>query len=261
MITIHEPTDRFGVDQLHDPTDGHGLHRPPSFADRRAAATPLFITAAASVATVLLHTADPTSPVATPPPLAVLPVAVAVAVALGLIVGVRSLGTFTPALVATAVVTGDAVETMTIMLGMLALGLLGERALRTVMLPRLGRLGVLVAAGCGALSVAGTEDHLSTASVAGLPVVAGMMAVERLWQTLDADGATESVRLVGGTATTIAAAAVVTSAPRVHELAITSPGLLAVVSAGLILAAGSYQGLRLVELVRFCRPSVAGAAS
>ena len=186
--------------------------------------------------------------------LAVLPLAALVMVLLRVVVGVSTLGTFSPVLLAFGYTQAGLTLGVVLTVAMLALGLAAQPLLHRFRLPRVARLSVLIGLVTLLLLVAQTATGLSGSADswgAALPVVVTAVIIERLWEVWDLDGPRSAVT---DAAVTLAVAALVTLlvlAPATRLLAETAPipfTLACVLAAGW---AGTYRGLRLVELVRF----------
>jgi hypothetical protein len=186
--------------------------------------------------------------------LALLPLAVLVIVLLRVFVGLQTLGTFSPVLLAIGYTQSGLVAGIALTVLIVAAGFVAQPLLRRFRLPRVARLAVLVCVVSAVVLVAvvrlaggGSGAIWGTA----LPVVVTAVIVERLWETWDLDGWRDAAR---DAIATTAVALLVTAlllAPLVRHFASAAPLALAVacaVSAGL---AGTYRGLRLTELVRF----------
>lgn len=186
--------------------------------------------------------------------LAVLPMAALVIVLLRVVVGLSTLGTFSPVLLAFGYTQAGLTTGLALTVLMLVLGFAAQPLLRRFRLPRVARLSVLV--GLVTILLLGVQQALGLAGAAdswgaALPVVVAAVIIERLWETWDLDGARSAL---GDCLVTLLVAVLVTLlvlAPITRLLAEGAPLLFAVacvVAAGL---AGAYRGLRLVELVRF----------
>jgi hypothetical protein len=187
--------------------------------------------------------------------LALLPLAVLVVVVLRVFVGVQTLGTFSPVLLAIGYTQAGLVAGVGLTVVIVAAGFGVQPLLRRFRLPRVARLAVLV----GVVSVVlvaitqfaggGTGAIWGTA----LPVVVTAVMVERLWETWDLDGWRDAAR---DAVATTAVALLVTAlllAPVIRDLASTAPLALAVACCVWSGLAGTYRGLRLNELLRFGR--------
>ncbi|WP_219416272.1 7TM domain-containing protein [Pseudonocardia nigra] len=205
---------------------------------------------APSTLTTLLSQAPALSPLQL---LALLPLAVLVIVLLRVFIGVQTLGTFSPVLLAIGYTQSGLVAGIGLTVVIVAAGFVAQPLLRRYRLPRVARLAVLV----GVVSVvlvavtrmagAGTGGIWGTA----LPVVVTAVMVERLWETWDLDGWRAAAR---DAVATLAVALLVTAlllAPVVRDLASTTPLALALACAVWAGVAGTYRGLRLTELLRF----------
>lgn len=234
-----------------EPSPVATLHSAGGVADLGAAALPLVCTVGGLVALGALHLA-PANPTAPPDLLAVLAVTIAVTIATITIVGLTTLGTFTPALVATSIVSEGVAPTLVVLALVLSFALVAEAVMHAAHLPRIGRLGVLVAGACVVLSVADDVGVVGPSIGAGaLPVVASMMALERWWKTAEAEGVVAALQLLGGTVAVIAVCVLFAVAPIVRATSVTSPIAVTAAALGVVMMTSAYQGLRVTELGRF----------
>lgn len=177
-------------------------------------------------------------------PTALLAVAAAVIVASRQLLGLTTLGTFAPALLALAAIDAGR-EGLPEIGFVLALGVAVTPVLRLARLPRVARLGTTVAV-LSAATIA-----LDGEGASALPLVAVVAVVERLVELVERSGARDAARV--GVLTLVAAGAAYLAATTgpVVGLAARQPlatSLAAGASAALI---GCYRGLRLAELWRF----------
>lgn len=185
--------------------------------------------------------------------LALLPVAVLVVVLLRVFVGVQTLGTFSPVLLAIGYTQSGLVAGLGLTLIIVTAGFIVQPLLRRLHVPRVARLAVLVGV-VSVVLVAVTESGgagTGTAWGAALPVVVTAVMVERLWETWDLDGWRNAAR--DAVVTTLVALLVTALllAPLVRDIADAAPLALAFAAAVWAGVAGTYRGLRLTELLRF----------
>lgn len=186
--------------------------------------------------------------------LALLPVGAMVIVVLRYLVGVSTLGTFAPVLVAVAFLQAGVLPALGIMTGIVGLGLALEPLLHRMRVPRVARLGVLI--GLSSLVLVLLTQLVGAGGAtarwgAAFPLVVAAGLVEQLWDVLEADGVRDAVGAAVGTLVVAAATIPVLLAEPVRRLGQSVPWLVVVVAIIGIVAAGSYRGLRLLELVRF----------
>lgn len=191
--------------------------------------------------------------------LALLPLAALLVVLLRVVVGIQTLGTFAPVLLAFGYTQSGVLLGVVVTLVMIALGFGLQPLLRRWHLPRVARLGVLVALVALALlalealsGAAGTADAWG----ATLPVVVTATAVEKLWEVWDMDGAAAAATDAGLTLAVAVGVTLVLLAPPVRMLAETVPLPLAVACGVWTWVAGTYKGLRLTEVFRFSAVAV-----
>lgn len=208
-------------------------------------------TAAPSALRILFAKAPAIDPVSM---MALLPLAALLIVVLRVVVGLNTLGTFSPVLLALAYAQAGLPLGVPLTLVMFALGFAMQPLLRRLHLPRVARLGVLIAvvtSGLIAAQLGLGSFGLSDSWGMSLPVVVTAIVTERLWEAWDLDGvraAATGAALTMGTAVLVA---LLLLTPYVREVAEAVPLQLAVVCAVWTSIAGTYRGLRLSELFRF----------
>lgn len=188
--------------------------------------------------------------------LALLPLAALVIVVLRQVVGFATLGTFTPVLLTLGVLQVGFVPALVLTAAVVGLGLALEPALRRVQMPRVARLGALIALAAFLLLLLEQVTGLHGAADswgAAFPLVVSAGLVERIYEVLGADGWGDALRDTASTIGVAAAAVPVLLSPPVRHVAETAPAALALASLVLALVAGSYRGLRMNEVVRFER--------
>ncbi|MFD7561051.1 7TM domain-containing protein [Streptomyces sp. NPDC059835] len=186
--------------------------------------------------------------------MALLPLAALVIVLLRVVVGLNTLGTFSPVLLALAYAQSGLLLGVPLTLVLFALGFVIQPLLRRLHLPRVARLGVLigvVTSGLIAAQLSLGGLGLSDSWGMTLPVVVTSIITERLWEQWDLDGARSA--LVGAAVTmgTAVLVALLLLTPFVRHLAEVVPLQLAGVCALWAVLVGTYRGLRLSELFRF----------
>ncbi len=186
--------------------------------------------------------------------LALLPLASLIIVLLRVVVGMRTLGTFSPVLLAFGYTQAGLPLGLLLTASMFVMGVAAQRVLQRWHLPRVARLAILISLVSAALvavqglpAVRGDADSWGAA----MPVVVTAVVTERLWEAWDADGLRAAAADAGLTLLVATLMTVVLVAPWVRALAENAPLALALACAMWIFAAGSYKGLRLVELRRF----------
>jgi 7 transmembrane helices usually fused to an inactive transglutaminase len=180
--------------------------------------------------------------------LTLLPIAVALALTVRLVIGLRTVGVFAPALLALTAVDIGAHGVVGALLVAGGAGFAIAPFLDRLPIARQARLGALVIVVAAAVVGSGVlGDHAS-----GLPMVVLAIVVERTWNDQTVTGARSATRLCGST---IASGGVIALA-----LAATGPMMLAqhwtissAVGLAVCLLVGGYRGLRLTEVYRFRR--------
>ncbi|MFD8146414.1 7TM domain-containing protein [Streptomyces sp. NPDC059708] len=186
--------------------------------------------------------------------MALLPLAALVIVLLRVVVGLNTLGTFSPVLLALAYAQSGLLLGVPLTLVLFALGFVIQPLLRRLHLPRVARLGVLigvVTTGLIAAQLTLGGFGLSDSWGMTMPVVVTSIITERLWEQWDLDGfrsAAVGAALTMGTAVLVA---LLLLTPYVRHLAESVPLQLAAVCAVWAVLVGTYRGLRLNELFRF----------
>jgi hypothetical protein len=186
--------------------------------------------------------------------LSLLPVAALLIVLLRVVIGMRTLGTFSPVLLAFGYTQAGLALGLLLTVSMFVLGVLAQPVLRRWHLPRVARLAILISfvsallvAVQGLPGVRGDADSWGAA----MPVVVTAVVTERLWEAWDADGFGAAVVDAGLTLLVATLVTVVLVSPWVRALAEAAPLTLALACAAWIFVVGSYKGLRLTEVARF----------
>lgn len=183
-----------------------------------------------------------------------LAVAVALVVVLRNVVGLATLGTFTPILLTFGFLQAGLVPALILTLIVLVLGVLLEPWLRRYHLPRVARLGVLISGIAVVFVALETFTGLAGSAAswgAAFPVVVSAVIVERLWEEWELEGFRPALWAGVRTIGVALLALPVLTAPTVRWLAETAPLALAVAAVIWTWIAGTYRGLRLTELLRF----------
>jgi hypothetical protein len=178
--------------------------------------------------------------------LALLPLGTAMVLSTRLIVGLRTIGAFAPALVALTVLQLGSQATLSMLLVAGGTGLIVAPVLERLALPRATRLAVLVVGVCASLVATGVVEEQAVA----FPMVIMAIVIERTWDSARADGPASALRLY---AATIAIAFAVAAALSELSPAVLDRHWLPTAALGVAanLAVGSYRGLRVTELRRF----------
>jgi hypothetical protein len=180
--------------------------------------------------------------------LALLPIAVALALTMRLVVGLRTVGVFAPALLALTAIDLGARDVAAALLVAGGAGFAAAPILDRLPIARQARLGALVIVVAASVVGAGVLDG----GAVGLPMVVLAIVVERTWNDQTVAGARAATRLCGSTLASAGVIALV--------LAGVGPALLtehwvvsSAVGLGASLVVGGYRGLRLTEVYRFRR--------
>jgi len=170
------------------------------------------------------------------------------------VIGVRTFGTFTPALVALSFVYSDWRAGVFVFVLAIGLGLLsraGLERLKLLMVPRLGFLLTLIV-WCVVFSVSLLDyfELIPSTQAVLLPLVILTMTVERFHVTSEEDGLRFAIQLLAGTMLVAACCYAVLRWDAVGDLLLVFPELHLFTLAALVLL-GRYTGYRLTELWRF----------
>ncbi|MBV4452060.1 MULTISPECIES: osmotic stress tolerance membrane protein RloB [Pseudomonas] len=183
-----------------------------------------------------------------------IPIGVLVILILRNLIGLQTLGTFTPVLVAlafreTQLGFGIALFTIITALGLSLRSYLEH--LKLQMLPRLSVVLTFVVVLIAAISLFSHKLGLERGlSVALFPMVILTMTIERLSITWEERGANHALKVAVGTLFAASLAHLIMSVPELVYFVFTFPAILLIL-VGFMLAMGRYRGYRLTELVRF----------
>ncbi|WP_339467856.1 MULTISPECIES: osmotic stress tolerance membrane protein RloB [unclassified Pseudomonas] len=183
-----------------------------------------------------------------------IPIGVLVILILRNLIGLQTLGTFTPVLIAlafreTQLGFGIVLFTIITALGLSLRSYLEH--LKLQMLPRLSVVLTFVVVLIAAISLFSHKLGLERGlSVALFPMVILTMTIERLSITWEERGANHALKVAIGTLFAASLAHLIMSVPELIYFVFTFPAILLIL-VGFMLAMGRYRGYRLTELVRF----------
>ncbi|MEL0166977.1 MAG: inactive transglutaminase family protein [Pseudomonadaceae bacterium] len=183
-----------------------------------------------------------------------IPVGVLVILILRNLIGMQTLGTFTPVLIAlafreTELVWGIALFTLITALGLSLRSYLEH--LKLQMLPRLSVVLTFVVLVIAAISLFSHKLGLEKALAVSLfPMVILTMTIERLSITWEERGGAQSLKAAVGTLIAATLAHLLMTIPELTYFVFTFPAVLLILVA-FMLAMGRYRGYRLTELMRF----------
>ena len=183
-----------------------------------------------------------------------IPIGVLVILVLRNLIGLQTLGTFTPVLIAlafreTQLGFGIILFTVITALGLTLRSYLEH--LKLQMLPRLSVVLTFVVMLIAAISLFSHKLGLERGlSVALFPMVILTMTIERLSITWEERGAGHAMKVAVGTLFAASLAHLIMSIPELVYFIFTFPAVLLIL-VGFMLAMGRYRGYRLTELVRF----------
>lgn len=183
-----------------------------------------------------------------------IPIGVLVILVLRNLVGIQTLGTFTPVLISlafreTELGFGIILFTLITALGLSLRSYLEH--LKLQMLPRLSVVLTFVVVLIAAISLLSHKLGLDRGlSVALFPMVILTMTIERMSITWEERGASHALKVAIGTLIAASVAYVLMSIPELAYFVFTFPAILMVL-VGFMLAMGRYRGYRLTELARF----------
>ncbi|MET1077760.1 MAG: inactive transglutaminase family protein [Pseudomonas sp.] len=183
-----------------------------------------------------------------------IPIGVLVILVLRNLIGLQTLGTFTPVLIAlafreTQLGFGIALFTIITALGLSLRSYLEH--LKLQMLPRLSVVLTFVVVLIAIISLFSHKLGLERGlSVALFPMVILTMTIERLSITWEERGGSHAMKVAVGTLFAATLAHLLMTVPELSYFVFTFPGVLLVL-VGFMLAMGRYRGYRLTELFRF----------
>ncbi len=183
-----------------------------------------------------------------------IPIGVLVILILRNLIGLQTLGTFTPVLIAlafreTQLGFGILLFTVITALGLSLRSYLEH--LKLQMLPRLSVVLTFVVVLIAAISLFSHKLGLERGlSVALFPMVILTMTIERLSITWEERGASHAMKVAIGTLFAASLAHLIMTVPELIYFVFTFPAILLIL-VGFMLAMGRYRGYRLTELVRF----------
>ncbi|WP_137885567.1 inactive transglutaminase family protein [Pseudomonas sp. 2FE] len=183
-----------------------------------------------------------------------IPIGVLVILVLRNLIGLQTLGTFTPVLIAlafreTQLGFGIVLFTIITALGLSLRSYLEH--LKLQMLPRLSVVLTFVVVLIAAISLFSHKLGLERGlSVALFPMVILTMTIERLSITWEERGGGHAMKVAVGTLFAAALAHLLMSVPELNYFVFTFPAVLLIL-VGFMLAMGRYRGYRLTELFRF----------
>jgi hypothetical protein len=185
--------------------------------------------------------------------LALIPLAALLIVLLRVVVGMNTLGTFSPVLLAISYAQVGLLLGAILTVGLFVVGFLAQPLLRRLHLPRVARLAALVGAVVAVLIGVQLlfDKQLGDTLNISLPVVVTAVITERLWEQWDADGARAALVSAGLTLAVGVLVALLMLTPLIRYLADEVPLALALACGMWTIVAGTYRGLRLSELLRF----------
>ncbi|WP_285423996.1 MULTISPECIES: inactive transglutaminase family protein [unclassified Pseudomonas] len=183
-----------------------------------------------------------------------IPIGVLVILILRNLIGLQTLGTFTPVLIAlafreTQLGFGIVLFTIITALGLSLRSYLEH--LKLQMLPRLSVVLTFVVVLIAAISLFSHKLGLERGlSVALFPMVILTMTIERLSITWEERGGGHAMKVAIGTLFAASLAHIIMSVPEFIYFVFTFPAILLIL-VGFMLAMGRYRGYRLTELIRF----------
>ncbi|MEL6892550.1 MAG: 7TM domain-containing protein, partial [Actinomycetota bacterium] len=167
--------------------------------------------------------------------------------------GLKTIGTFAPALLALTILQMGPRSAAAALLVTLGAAMLCSPILDRMALPRPSRLAALTVVVLASLTGSGVIDESTSAA----PVVVLAIVMERTWDTVQSATVGGAIRLFASTVglAFVVAAGLERLSPSLAAMGWASS---ATVGLGAILVVSQYRGLRLSELVRF-RPVLAQA--
>lgn len=185
--------------------------------------------------------------------LSLIPLAALLIVLLRVVVGMSTLGTFSPVLLAISYAQVGLLLGALLTIGLFVIGFLAQPLLRRLHLPRVARLAAMV--GTVVAVLLGLQlffdKQLSDTLNVSLPVVVTAVITERLWEEWDADGVRAALASACLTLAVGVLVAMLMLTPMIRYLADEVPMALALACGMWTIVVGTYRGLRLSELMRF----------
>lgn len=183
-----------------------------------------------------------------------IPIGVLVILILRNLIGIQTLGTFTPVLIALAFRETQVGFGILLFSLITALGLSLRSYLEHLKLQMLPRLSVVLTFVVMLIAVISLLSHKlgleRGLSVALFPMVILTMTIERLSITWEERGGGHAFKVAVGTLVAATLAYILMNIPELIYFVFTFPGILLVL-VGFMLAMGRYRGYRLTELLRF----------
>ena len=170
------------------------------------------------------------------------------------VIGLRTFGTFTPALIALGFVQADWRTGIAVFVVVLGVGIFARLLLSKLQLLLVARLGIIVTlvvlCMISAVSILDYFGLTPSASAVLLPVVILTMMIERFIIVAEEDGHLQSFRVLAGTLGVAICCFFVLRIAGLGRLVLTFPEMQLFIVAALLLI-GRYSGYRLTELWRF----------
>lgn len=183
-----------------------------------------------------------------------IPIGVLIVVLVRSMIGIETLGTFTPVLIALAFRETEVVAGIILFTAIAAAGLSVRSYLEFLKLQRMARLAVMLVFVVAMMIGIGLVSHklgFNTGLSVGLfPMVILTMVIERIAIAWEERGGGESMKLAVATLATAVVCHLVMIWRPLRYLVFTFPGTLLILAA-LIVLLGHYRGYRLTELLRF----------
>jgi hypothetical protein len=182
------------------------------------------------------------------------PIGVFVVLLLRIFIGLETIGTFMPVLIALAFRDTQLVGGIILFVFITTIGLLLRANLEQIKLLIIPKLGVILTAVILLMSIISIVSHKldieSGLSVALFPMVILTMTIERLSILWEERGGAAVIKIGVCSLFVASIIYIVMQIPSVHYLFFAFPGLLLILMAVMLLC-GRYRGYRLLELLRF----------
>lgn len=186
--------------------------------------------------------------------LMVIPFGIIMLVIVRNVIGIKTLGTFMPVLIALALHSTYLTWGVMVFIGIVAAGLLFRlylEHLKLLLVPRLAAVLIFVILVIAMLSMITNAMGIAQGlSISLFPIVIMTMTIERLSVLWDERGATEALKQAASTLVFAVLICVAIAFPIVKYLYFTFPELLLIMMS-IALLLGRYTGYRLLELTRF----------
>lgn len=185
--------------------------------------------------------------------LALLPLMAILVLIFRSLLGIATIGMFTPILLSLSFLAAESWVVILIFIAMIMAGFLAEPLLRKLKLSRAARLSMVLIAQIAVLFAAyelfNSADLISWALA--VPVIVTIALIERLWDTWESKGLRDAFIIAVWTIVLAGVAAFILAWEPLQAIASRFPFVVLALTAILSIVLGRYRGLRVSELWRF----------